>query len=299
MIAVLSETNHYLPAAKRQKCSVSPSPPLFIDASSSLGGIEDEYDDDFEYEEEDSPQMLNREDALLDRVLSVYEQYEEDSLVKQSRFRAKMTACGLAKSRTFKKKLQDEKIKCNLFKVLTLLLQSRSRLRGHTHEDRVELIRQVKQALLDEEVYSVEELKGRFTLLFAVLRRDMFPPCSILVPSTTESTASLKVDQKPASPPLTQKKLNQQTERWRTRLQEAAKDSLQERLSQGDWQQSNDQEESWESMRDVWHVWLQFPAKSAAQLGIWQETLQHGGNLNSLLWNLAFYLSMEGRICVD
>mmetsp|Transcript_28152 Transcript_28152/g.46622 ORF Transcript_28152/g.46622 Transcript_28152/m.46622 type:complete len:293 (+) Transcript_28152:217-1095(+) len=291
MIAVMLEAAQH--HAKRQKRSVSP-PPLFIDETSSLGGIED-HNDENEDEEEESPHNLQREEALLDRVLSIYEQYEEDSLVKQSHFRSKLTSCGLSKIGTFKKRLQQEKIKYSIFKVLILLLQSDIRLKGHTHQDRVDLIRQVRRVLLDQEVYSVEELKSRFTLLFAVLRRDMFPPCTILLPGTI-STACMGHH---TSPPLNQEKLNQETQRWMNRLQEAAKESLQDRLVHGDFQQSKDEEESWENMREVWHVWLQFQATSNVQLAVWQETLQHGGNLDSLLWNLAYYLSMDGNISMD
>jgi hypothetical protein len=293
MIAVTMEANRH--PAKRQKRSVSPPPILVLphDEASSLGGIEDNYDN-YEDGEEESPVNLQREEALLDRVLSIYEQYEEDSLVKQSRFRSKLTTCNISKAGCIKQKLQEEKIKCCLFKVLTLLLQSGSRLRGHTHEDRVDLIRQVKQVLLDQEVYSVGELKSRFALVLAVLRRDMFPPCSISLPTSVgiKDGSHSVVPPKPSAL-LSQKKLNQQTLRWMNRLQEAAKESIQDRLVHGDWQQSKDEEDSWENMREVWHVWLQFPAKSDSQLAVWQETLQHGGNLNSLLWNLAYYLSME------
>lgn len=278
MMMIAVEPNY--PAAKRQKRSLSP-PPLFDDETSSLGGIEDHYDYEEDEEEEGD---LEREETLLDRVLSIYEQYEEDSLVQQSRLRSKLSTCGISKICMIKNRLQDEKVKCGLFKVLTLLLQSDSRLRGSSYQERVDLMRQVKHVLQARESYTLAELKSRFVLIFSSLRKDLFPPCSIIAPA---STATLPQD---IETQLDHKSLVQETRKTMTRLDQAANEALQQRLRDSNYSQVEGEE--WESMREVWYVWLQFSIKSIEQMAVWQETLAHCENVEMLLWNLAFCLSM-------
>lgn len=280
---------------KRQKRPVTP-PALFHvedDEASSLGGVEDHYSCDYKDEEEDHSQDREHEENLLDRVLLIYDQYEEDSLVEQSRLRSKLSPCGHSKIESLKKKLHKEKIKCSLFKVLTLLLQSESRLKGLAHEERMDLMRQVKRVLLDNELYSVGELKSKFTLIFASLGSGMFPPPSVFIPTSHGCSAPSCVQ----TPHIDQRKLSQETHSLMTRLEQSANKSLQQRLIQGDYQHSKDEGEDWESMHEVWNVWLQFPAKSSEQLAVWRETLQSSEGLGSLLWNLAYYLSIESH-CV-
>jgi hypothetical protein len=299
--------------SKRQKRSPSPNKGRYHDEGndeSTLGGIEDHVDSlDDDEEDDDDSYLCKREGSLLDHVLAIYDQYEEDSLVEQSHLRLKLTTCGLAKVESLQTRLADAKIKCSLFKVLTLLLQSdSSRLKGPDHAQRIDLMLQVKRIVLDHDLYSVKDVKSKFTCLFSSLRRDLFPPFSIVIPTTAAITtaASPGVSDPASSGPsleLDQLALNQETLRVMTRLEEAAKKSLEQRLAEGEGQHSLmavtpvrdvDEEQDWDSMREVWYVWLQFPATSGQQLAVWQETLVGEGNLSVLLWNLSYYLSLEG-----
>lgn len=309
--------------SKRQKRSSSPIKGRYQDDVTdecTLGGIEDHVDNQDDDEEDDDDSILcERERSLLDHVLAIYEQYEEDSLVEQSHLRFKLTtSCGLAKIDSLQKKLADEKVKCSLFKVLTLLLQSdSSRLKGPDHAQRIDLMLQVKRIVLDHDLYTVKDVKRRFTCLFSSLRRDLFPPFSIVISTTsstttstttlsTTTTESLGVSDPTLSVPtleLDQLALNHETIRVMALLEEAAKKALEQRLAEGEGQHSMmavtpmrdiEEEQDWDSMREVWYVWLQFPARSCEQLAVWQETLFGDGNLSVLLWNLAYYLSLDG-----
>lgn len=304
--------------SKRQKRSSSLTKGRYQDDVTdecTLGGIEDHVDTQDDDEEDDDDSILcEREGSLLDHVLAIYEQYEEESLVEQSHLRLKLTTCGPAKADSLQKGLTDEKVKCSLFKVLTLLLQSdSSRLKGPDHAQRIDLMLQVKRIVLDHDLYTVKDVKCKFTSLFSSLRRDLFPPFSIFVPTTTATTptttttsASLGVSDPTSSVlplQLDQLALNHETLRVITLLEEAARKSLELRLAEGEGQLSMmpvtpvgdvEEEQDWDSMREVWYVWLQFPAKSCQQLAVWQETLSGDGNLSVLLWNLAYYLSLDG-----
>jgi hypothetical protein len=158
--------------SKRQKRSSSPIKGRYQDDVTdecTLRGIEDHVDNQDDDEEDDDDSILcERERSLLDHVLAIYEQYEEDSLVEQSHLRFKLTtSCGLAKIDSLQKKLADEKVKCSLFKVLTLLLQSdSSRSKGPDHAQRIDLMLQVKRIVLDHDLYTVKDVKRRFTCLF-------------------------------------------------------------------------------------------------------------------------------------
>ena len=121
----------------------------------------------------------------------------------------------------------------------------------------------------------------------------MFPPPSVFIPTSHGCSAPSCVQ----TPHIDQRKLSQETHSLMTRLEHSANKSLQQRLIQRDYQHSKDEGEDWESMHEVWNVWLQFPAKSSEQLAVWRETLQSSEGLGSLLWNLAYYLSIESH-CV-
>ena len=164
---------------------------------------------------------------------------------------------------------------------------------------------QVKRIVLDHDLYSVKDVKSKFTCLFSSLRRDLFPPFSIVIPTTATTATTAASPGVSSNPPLDldQLALNRETLRVMTRLEEAAKKSLEQRLAEGEGQHSLmavtpvrdvDEEQDWDSMREVWYVWLQFPATSGQQLAVWQETLVGEGNLSVLLWNLSYYLSLEG-----
>ena len=291
-------------STKRMKLSLPANDDTCIEddvsCSSTLGGIEDQpSDDEGDSDDEDDPETCGQEEALLDEVLAIYDECEEDALVEQNRLRTKLTTCTMSKADALKAQLADVKIKCSLLKVLALLLQSdSSRLRGRRHADRMELMRQVEHVLLNNDRYSVDALKRKFVLLFSSLRRDLFPPCTIVVPSPILTMS------KPACVSgvlLDQETLNLETIKVMAHLEDLANQHLQQRLANGDFQCSvtpsriSDEEgdQDWEGMREVWNAWLQFPAHCKQQSDVWTETLACNEKLSSLLWNLAYYLSMD------
>ena len=292
--------------AKRRKLSVTTNANTNQDeevssgtssGSSALGGIEDhqsESEDDSD--DEDDPKTCQKEEALLDDVLAIYDKYEEDALVEQNRLRCKLTTCSMKKAAALQAQLSDAKIKCSLLKVLTLLLQSdSSRFKGRLHADRMELMQQVEGVLLNINLYCVNTLKRKFVLLFASLRRDLFPPSTIVVPSSIRTLSNHPCSSRVA---MDQQSLNRETILAMSQLEDLAKKHLQQRLASimpsrvG----SEENEQDWESMREVWNVWLQFPASCHQQFEIWQETLSCNDQLSSLLWNLAYYLSLEDSV---
>lgn len=289
---------------KRVKVSLPANDNTYLDdevsCSSTLGGIEDQQsDNDSNSDDEDDPVTCQREEALLDEVLAIYDECEEDALVEQNRLRCKLTTCSMSKAAALTTQLSDAKIKCSLLKVLALLLQSdSSRLKGRLHADRMELMRQVQHVFLNNDCYSVDTLKRKFVMLFASLRRDLFPPTTIAIPSpipTLSKTPGVSSDA------LDQESLNLETRHAMTCLDGLANQHLQQRLANGDFKCSitpsrvSDEEgdQDWEGMREVWNVWLQFPAHCKQQCDIWKETLASNEKLSSLLWNLAYYLSMD------
>lgn len=271
--------------------------------SSTLGGIEDhQSDSEDDSDDDDDPKTCQKEEALLDDVLAIYDKYEEDALVEQNRLRCKLTTCSKNKAASLQAQLSDAKIKCSLLKVLTLLLQSdSSRLKGRLHADRMELMQQVERVLVNINLYSVNSLKRKFVLLFASLRRDLFPPSTIVVPTSIRTLSNHPCA---SSVPIDQQSLNRETILAMSHLEELANKHLQQRLADGNYQSSimpsrvgdEENDQDWESMREVWNVWLQFPASCHQQFEIWQETLACNDRLSSLLWNLAYYLSLEDSV---
>lgn len=277
-----------LPAAKRQKRSHSPIHWLYRqdDEANSLCGLEDCIDI-FEETGECEQGNLEQEEELLDDVLALYEKFEEDSLFEQSKIRLKISSSiPNEKIETHVKNLKDEKAKCNLLKVLTLLLQTESRLRGSTHIERMELMRRVKAFLPNAAngSESVKSLKTCFVHFLTLRQETLFPPRLISVPECFLDPGKIDC---PAE--IDEAQLIRKTKALTSLLEESSHKAMQHRLEQENY--SEQEEENWDNMSEIWHAWLQFNPKSLDQLAIWEESLRDGYKVDSLLWNLAFYLS--------
>mmetsp|Transcript_19263 Transcript_19263/g.28502 ORF Transcript_19263/g.28502 Transcript_19263/m.28502 type:complete len:289 (+) Transcript_19263:156-1022(+) len=276
-----------LPVAKRQKRSNSPTHWLCQedDETSSLCGL-DSCNDFLEEIGEYEQVSVEREEQLLDHVLALYENYEEDSLFQQSKIRLQMSSSiSGEKTEALLKNLKDEKAKCSILKVLTLLLQTESRLKGSNHVERMDLIKRVKTILSVAGNKSTKRLKKFFVQFFTFRQETLFPPSSIFVPKrcfldSGKSDCLVKIDEA---------QLIRRTNALTSLLEEASRKVMQHRLEQENY--SNEEEQDWDNMSEIWHAWLQFSPRSFDQLAIWEESLRDGIKVDSLLWNLAFYLS--------
>mmetsp|Transcript_30032 Transcript_30032/g.45543 ORF Transcript_30032/g.45543 Transcript_30032/m.45543 type:complete len:288 (+) Transcript_30032:337-1200(+) len=278
-----------LPMAKRQKISHSPTPWIRQqdDETCSLCEVEDSTAF-LEEEDEYIQENVEREEKLLDKVLALYEQYEEDSLFQQSTIRFQISSSQSdVKTEVLLNNLEDEKAKCNILKVLTLLLQSESRLRGSTHLERMGLLRRVKAFLLEAGYHSLNRLKKSFVNFFTSRQETLFPPSAVFVPNCFPTSLG---NNYPAA--IEESQLIRKTRELISCLRDASKKAIQQRLEQENF--SEMEEQDWDNMSDVWNAWLQFKPISSNQLAIWEESLRDGDNIDSLLWNLALYLSQEG-----
>lgn len=289
MIAVL---NPSAPVAKRQKLCHEPTSwfyekPDDKTVTRSLCALDD-YCDIFDIEEDDddeNPENLESEEDLLDHVLGLYEIYEEESLYRQSKLRYLLSSQNTGnKCVKREKNLKDEKSKLILLKVLTLLLRTESRLKGSNHAERMDLMQRFKHCLSNAREQSLEKIKSFFVQLCTAREEPIFPPCSITVPHV-----SLRMAES-GSREIDESELIRKTFEWMTLLEESSKKALQKRLEHGNY--SENEEDEWENARDVWNVWLQFTPTSPNQLAVWEESLQDGKNVDDILWNLAFYLSI-------
>jgi hypothetical protein len=297
MIALLEASS---PSKKRQKLSFPPSAWIHVkkdEELSSLGGVEDQYDPN--HEEEEVFDISRCEEVLLNRVIQVYERFEEDSLLSQSKLRSEMTSRGRLQRQSIENQLRDEKLKCSILKVLTLVLQTGSRLKGSSPQERIDLKRRVKHLLNDHSQTSLDQLKAHFVHIMTSREIELFPPRSVSIPSPPPSPVPENMDSSSSDSPAHISGLVHQTERVMKFLERSSKASLERRLVKSDWQSSLDEEEEedWEGMHDVWYAWLHFPPKSTEQVAVWEETLEgqlhRRETLDSLLWNLAYYLSMD------
>mmetsp|Transcript_28640 Transcript_28640/g.31640 ORF Transcript_28640/g.31640 Transcript_28640/m.31640 type:complete len:101 (+) Transcript_28640:654-956(+) len=74
-------------------------------------------------------------------------------------------------------------------------------------------------------------------------------------------------------------------------LEEISKKALERRLEEENYSQISEEDEL-DNITEVWFVWLQFNPRSSDQLAVWKENLNGQQSMNSLLWNLLFYLSI-------
>jgi len=287
MIAVRKPS---LQAAKRQKRFHDPSSRLYKtnDEDISLEGVEEcnYFHIDSKDKNEEAQEIIEIEEELLNNVLMLYEQYEADSLFHRSMMRTQLMSLNKdSKRRSLDKNLEDEKIKCSLLKVFTLLLQTGSPLRGSAHSERMELMQQVKWVLKDVDQYSLEKLKDYFIKLCTSQKERLFPPHLINVLST------LTIDNETREKESDLSSLIKKTHHLINYMEEASKEVLERRLEEENYSQMFEEEEL-DNIIEVWFVWLQFNPKSSDQLAVWKENLNGQQSLDSLLWNLLFYLSI-------
>jgi len=282
MIVVLKPL---LQAAKRQKRFHEPSSRFYKkDAEDDYLGEIGDCDYCLAEDDEEAQEIIEIEEELLDNVSMLHEQYEADSLVRRSSMRAQSNSLSATKRKRFlDKNLEDEKIRCSLLKVFTLLLQTESRLRGSAHLERMKLMQQVKRVLCYADQYSIGKLKECF-IKFCTSRKTLFPPHSICVPSSFTSEIETEREESDLS------SLISKTLHLMSSMEDASKRALEKRLEQEDYSQISG--EDWENIREVWFVWLQFTPRSSNQLAVWEESLDGQQTVNSLLWNLSFYLSI-------
>mmetsp|Transcript_13755 Transcript_13755/g.21250 ORF Transcript_13755/g.21250 Transcript_13755/m.21250 type:complete len:154 (-) Transcript_13755:62-523(-) len=149
----------------------------------------------------------------------------------------------------------------------------------------MDLIKRVKTILSVAGNKSTKRLKKFFVQFFTFRQETLFPPSSIFVPKrcfldSGKSDCLVKIDEA---------QLIRRTNALTSLLEEASRKVMQHRLEQENY--SNEEEQDWDNMSEIWHAWLQFSPRSFDQLAIWEESLRDGIKVDSLLWNLAFYLS--------
>lgn len=128
------------------------------------------------------PRKKQREEAIIDNVMDLFEEYEEASLALQCKYREKAKQGSANNKKKSQQKLTNEKLKCLLFKVLMLFVQSESRLRGENHDERVNLSLRVQQILLDEEDETLGDIMIECKNIL-LTKKSLFPPRSIIIPT--------------------------------------------------------------------------------------------------------------------
>ena len=325
MIASILTSNHCSPFAKRQKLGlrqpsgecVYTTPESASNLNSSQFRTNEEHQSEsstlglsgperhfLQVPEEEEERLLAKEDGLLNRVLTLYDQYEADTLFRQSELRSQISVAEDDSPDTLEADLQKEKDKSVILKVLTLLLQCENgQFIGSCHKERVDLMYQIKQLILQQEQYSLTHLKICFRSLLSYFN-PRFPPTVIMIPTPSRLFAKTK---EPCTPPLIcdfesmQKQLQQKTRKAITKLQRSAHKCLEERLNHHtDWQFDDDADfgdEKEAMMIAILQVWIQFPAESEVQAAILQDTLSSPLTCwKFLLSNLAYYLSLTSKL---
>uniref|UniRef100_A0A7S1UZC8 Uncharacterized protein n=1 Tax=Grammatophora oceanica TaxID=210454 RepID=A0A7S1UZC8_9STRA len=127
-----------------------------------------------------SPEDFDRnEEDEIDAILDLFEDYELVSVSKQSKLRDKKRA---------EVALQEEKVCFSIIKILVHLVQSESRLRGSTANERLHLLNDTKKllrtAVAGRAGLSLEQSLDR--LQKALTAQDLFPPRFVEVPQSMD-----------------------------------------------------------------------------------------------------------------
>jgi hypothetical protein len=292
----------FIRQAKRLKRCVSPDRE---DEFSSIGCAE-EYLSECDHDsntDENNHAMHEAEQKLCENILSLLEEVEEESLVKQSRIRTNLkqkhnsnTSCGQA--------LANEKLKSGISKVLILILQSPTLLGRHGKEryKSLSLIECLVKEDWDIEIVDfVEEIR-------AVLRCTFdFPPRFIFLPDTSscESAAAASAPKQLCFDlQLRRNKLTEKSRSVLASLSKHTQDLLQKRLeSLGDEDNlPTTPLETIEGIRDILCLWTEMVEKfsPAAELDdqaleLYEDALlkARSTSIDSMLWNFVFYLSLQ------
>jgi hypothetical protein len=287
----------FIRQAKRQKRCVSPD----RENDFSSIGCAEEYLSECDHDgntEENNCAMHEAEQKLSENILSLLEEVEEESLVKQSRIRINLKQKHNKEICT--QALANEKLKSGISKVLILILQSPTLL-GRLGKERYKSLRLVEDLIKEgwdiEIVNFVDKVRDVLRCSFD------FPPRFIFLADSSESSAAASTPKQLCFDlQLRRNKLIEKSHSLLASLSKSTQGLLQKRLeSLGD--EGNlptTPLETIEGIRDILCVWTEIVQKFSPASQLDDQALELYGDallearttsIDSMLWNFVYYIS--------
>ena len=260
------------------------------------------------------PHKKQREETIIDNVMDLFEEYEEASLALQCKYREKAKQGSASNNKKSQQKLTNEKLKCLLFKVLTLFVQSESRLRGENHDERVNLSLRVQQILLDEEDKTLGDIMIECKNIL-LTKKDLFPPRSIAIPTGFSPIVDYAASMAPKNLSFVdagkrQARATKSLRKTIQRLSKAANALLEKRMSFITSDHSDEEDEAFktrlecaEGTRDILSMWshlLELSDEPATQdqlevlEGVLDDVRDRRCCIDDIIWNLALFFDKMG-----